>query len=128
MEQLQQYVPVVILACVALLFAFGTLVISVVLGKTGRLTKTKDSAYECGMNPVGAGGARMSVKFYLVAMLFILFDIEVIFMVPWAVVYRSMLAHPATANMIFLSMLSFMGILVVGYIYALKKRAFDWKS
>lgn len=128
MDQLQQYVPVVILACIALLFAFGTLIVSVVLGKTGRLTKTKDSAYECGMNPVGEGSARMSVKFYLVAMLFILFDIEVIFMVPWAVVYRSLLAHPATTNTIFLSMLSFMGILVVGYIYALKKRAFDWKS
>ncbi|MBI1177965.1 NADH-quinone oxidoreductase subunit A [bacterium] len=128
MEQLQQYVPVVILACIALLFAFGTLIVSVVLGKTGRLSKTKDSAYECGMNPVGEGSARMSVKFYLVAMLFILFDIEVIFMVPWAVVYRSMLAHPATTNTIFLSMLSFMGILVVGYVYALKKRAFDWKS
>lgn len=128
MEQLQQYVPVVILACIALLFAFGTLIVSVVLGKTGRLTKTKDTAYECGMNPVGDGSARLSVKFYLVAMLFILFDIEVIFMVPWAVVYRSMLAHPATTNTIFLSMLSFMGILVVGYVYALKKRAFDWKS
>jgi NADH-quinone oxidoreductase subunit A len=128
MEQLQQYVPVVILACVALLFAFGTLIVSVVLGKTGRLSKTKDSAYECGMNPVGEGGSRMSVKFYLVAMLFILFDIEVIFMVPWAVVYRSMLANPATTNAVFLSMISFMGILLVGYIYALKKRAFDWKS
>lgn len=128
MDQIQQYVPVVILACVALAFAFGTLVISVVLGKTGRLSKTKDSAYECGMNPVGEGSARLSVKFYLVAMLFILFDIEVIFMVPWAVVYRTLLASPATANLIFVSMLSFMAILLVGYIYALKKRAFDWKS
>jgi len=128
MEQLQQYVPVLILLGVALAFAFGTLVASVVLGKSARLTKTKDSAYECGMNPVGEGSARLSVKFYLVAMLFILFDIEVVFMYPWAVVYRSMLAAPATTNMIFFSMLSFMGILVVGYIYALKKRAFDWKS
>lgn len=128
MEQVQQYVPVVVLTGVALAFAFGTLAASVILGKSAQATKTKDSAYECGMNPVGEGNARLSVKFYLVAMLFILFDIEVIFMFPWAVVYRSMLADPATTNMIFFSMLSFMGILVVGYVYALKKRAFDWKS
>jgi NADH-quinone oxidoreductase subunit A len=128
MEQLQQYVPVVILGVVALAFAFGTLAVSVILGKTGRLSATKDSAYECGMMPVGEGSSRMSVKFYLVAMLFILFDIEVVFMFPWAVVYRSMLADPATTNMIFFSMVSFMSILVVGHIYALKKRAFDWRS
>jgi len=128
MEQLEQYVPVVVLTGVALAFAFGTLAASVILGKSAKATKTKDSAYECGMNPVGEGNARLSVKFYLVAMLFILFDIEVIFMFPWAVVYRSMLADPATTNIIFFSMLSFMGILVVGYVYALKKRAFDWKS
>lgn len=128
MEQMQQYVPVLILTLLALAFAFGTLFVSVILGKAGRLTRTKDSAYECGMNPVGEGSARLSVKFYLVAMLFILFDIEVVFMFPWAVVYRSMLADPATTNVIFFAMVSFIGILVVGYVYALKKRAFDWKS
>lgn len=128
MSQLQQYVPVLILAVIALGFAFGTLALSVVLGKKGKRSRTKDSAYECGMNPVGEGGARLSVKFYLVAMLFILFDIEVVFMFPWSVVYKSMLADPATANVIFFSMLSFIGILIVGYVYALKKRAFDWKS
>jgi len=128
MSQLQQYVPVLILAVIALGFAFGTLAISVILGKQGKLSKTKDSAYECGMNPIGEGGARLSVKFYLVAMLFILFDIEVVFMFPWSVVYKSMLADPATADLIFFSMLSFIGILLVGYVYALKKRAFDWKS
>lgn len=128
MEQLQQYVPIAILAVIALGFAFGTLALSVLLGKAGKLNRTKDSAYECGMVPVGDGSARLSVKFYLVAMLFILFDIEVVFMFPWAVVYRSMLANPATTNLVFFSMLSFIGILVVGYIYAVKKRAFDWKS
>jgi NADH-quinone oxidoreductase subunit A len=79
------------------------------------------------MQPVGEGSSRLSVKFYLIAMLFILFDIEVIFMFPWAVVYKSMLANPATTNVIFFSMLSFMGVLVIGYIYAFKKRAFDWR-
>ncbi|HAV62647.1 MAG TPA: NADH-quinone oxidoreductase subunit I [Verrucomicrobiales bacterium] len=127
-EQLQQYVPVLILGAIALLFAGGNLVLSVVLGKKGRLSKTKDSAYECGMNPIGEGSSRLSVKFYLVAMLFILFDIEVIFMFPWAVVYKSMLADPAMANTIFVSMISFIGVLAVGYVYAVKKRAFDWKS
>lgn len=126
--QLQQYVPILILGAIALAFAGGNLVLSVLLGKTGRLSKTKDSAYECGMLPIGEGSSRMSVKFYLIAMLFILFDIEVVFMFPWAVVYKSMLANPATTNTIFFSMLSFMGVLAVGYIYALKKRAFDWKS
>jgi len=64
----------------------------------------------------------------LVAMLFILFDIEVVFLYPWAVVYREMLGSEATRNLIFFSMVSFLGILFVGYIYALKKRAFDWKQ
>jgi NADH-quinone oxidoreductase subunit A len=63
-----------------------------------------------------------------VAMLFILFDIEVVFMYPWAVIYKEMLKDPATRNMILGSMVSFLGILFVGYIYALKKKAFDWKS
>jgi NADH-quinone oxidoreductase subunit A len=91
-------------------------------------SKIKDTAYEGGMLPVGEGSTRMSVKFYLVAMLFILFDIEVVFMYPWAVVYKSMLAEEATRNLILGSMVSFLGILFVGYIYAVKKRAFDWKS
>jgi len=78
--------------------------------------------------PIGEGNTRLSVKFYLVAMLFILFDIEVVFLYPWAVVYKQMLANPATRNLIFGSMVSFLGILFVGYIYALKKRAFDWKN
>ena len=107
-------------------FAFGTLVISVVVGKRGKRSRIKDSAYECGMLPVGEGSSRMSVKFYLVAMLFILFDIEVVFLYPWAVVYRDMLRDHA--NLIFGSMLTFIGILLVGYIYALKKKAFDWKN
>ena len=119
--QLEQYLPVVILGLVAVLFAAGTLAASVIFGKVGRRSRTKDSAYECGMLPVGDGNARLSVKFYLVAMLFILFDIEVVFLFPWAVVYREMLQDPATRNLIFGSMISFLGILFVGYLYALKK-------
>jgi NADH-quinone oxidoreductase subunit A len=127
-SQLNQYVPVLLLGLVALTFAFGTLLISVIVGWRGKRTKIKDTAYECGMLPVGEGNTRMSVRFYLVAMLFILFDIEVVFLYPWAVVYRDMLSEPATHNLILGSMVSFLGILFIGYIYALKKRAFDWKS
>ena len=127
-DQLNQYVPVLLLALVAVGFAVGTLLVSVIVGWKSKRSKIKDTAYECGMLPIGEGSTRMSVKFYLVAMLFILFDIEVVFMYPWAVVYREMLHDTATRNMILGAMLSFLGVLFVGYIYALKKRAFDWKS
>jgi NADH-quinone oxidoreductase subunit A len=125
-SQLTQYVPVLILGLVAVGFSAGTLILSVVVGKLGKRSRIKDSAYECGMLPIGESGARMSVKFYLVAMLFILFDIEVVFLYPWAVVYKDMLRD--NANLIFGSMLTFLAVLFVGYIYALKKKAFDWKS
>ena len=127
-SQLEQYIPVLMLLAAAVGFAGGTLVISVLLGKFGKRTRAKDIAYECGKDPIGSNTGRFSVKFYLVAMLFILFDIEVVFMYPWAVVYKDMLADHATRNMILGSMISFLGILFVGYIYAVKKKAFDWKS
>ena len=127
-SQLDQYIPVLLLALVAILFAAGTLGVSVLVGWRSKRNKMKDTAYECGMLPIGEGNTRMSVRFYLVAMLFILFDIEVVFMYPWAVVYREMLQDAATRSLIFGGMISFLGILFVGYLYALKKKAFDWKS
>jgi NADH-quinone oxidoreductase subunit A len=127
-KQFLQYVPVLILFLVATAFAAGALVFSYLLGTWGKRTKIKDTAYECGMLPVGEGNSRLSVKFYLVAMLFILFDIEVVFLYPWAVVYRELLAKPETSTAVAVSMFSFLGILLVGYIYALKKKAFDWKN
>ena len=126
--QIKEYIPVLLLGMVAVVFAFAVLGLSVLFGAKGKRNRTKDTAYECGMLPVGEGNTRLSVKFYLVAMLFILFDIEVVFLYPWAVVYRQMLADAATKNLILGSMISFLGILFVGYIYALKKRAFDWKN
>jgi NADH-quinone oxidoreductase subunit A len=125
-DQQVEYLPVLMLGVLAVLFSAGMLVGSVILGKKGRRPPIKDTAYECGMLPVGQGSTRMSVKFYLVAMLFILFDIEVVFLYPWAVVYKQMLQD--NAALILGSMLSFMGILFVGYLYAVKKRAFDWKG
>jgi len=126
LNQLSQYVPVLMLIALAICFAFGILIMSVVLGKVGKRSAIKDTAYECGMLPIGEGSTRLSVKFYLVAMLFILFDIEVVFLYPWAVVYKQMLVENSAA--IFGSMISFLVILFVGYIYALKKKAFDWKG
>src|SRR5258708_37180650 len=91
-DQLRQYVPVLMLFALAVLFSFGMLGRSVVLGKKGKRSKIKDTAYECGRLPVAEGKARMSGKFYLVAMLLILFDIEAMFLYPWAVIYREMFA------------------------------------
>src|SRR5881227_3502825 len=125
-SQLKQYIPVLLLGLVAVVFAFGTLFISVLFGAKGKRSRIKDTPYECGMLPVGEGTLRLSVKFYLVAMLFILFDIEVVFLYPWAAVYKAMLK--TNGPLIMGSMFSFLGILFVGYLYALKKQAFDWKS
>lgn len=125
-SQLLQYLPVLMLLMLAIVFSAGMLIGSVILGKKGKRPPIKDTPYECGMLPVGPGSTRMSVKFYLVAMLFILFDIEVVFLYPWAVVYRQMLQE--NGGMILGAMLSFIAVLLVGYIYALKKHAFDWKA
>lgn len=130
----ESYVPVFLQIVMGLLFAVTTLGASVAMGKRGRRTPAKDAPYECGKDPIGPTHSRFSVKFYLVAMLFILFDIEVVFMYPWAVIYRDMLWHPDLLNPdktqfnpgIFYSMFSFIGILFVGFLYALKKKAFDW--
>ncbi len=127
-SQLAQYTAVLMLLVLAIVATGGMLALSAILGKRGARSRIKDTAYECGMIPVGEGSTRMSVRFYIVAMLFILFDVEVVFLYPWAVVYRAMLADPTTRNLILGSMVSFLAILFVGYLYALKKGAFDWKA
>ncbi len=131
-SQLQEYVPVLMVFLVAAGFAFGMLFLSIFVGNLVNKWRRKhlpikDVAYECGMLPVGEGNSRLSVKFYLVALLFVLFDIEVVFLYPWATVYREMLTNAATRNQILFSMLSFLGVLFIGYVYALKKGAFNWK-
>lgn len=123
---IKDYLPILIQVLVAVGFAFGSLLFSVIIGRHGRKNATKDTAYECGMLPLGEAQPRFSVKFYLVAMLFILFDIEVVFMYPWAVVYRDFIVQDGP--LIFWSMLSFVTILTVGYVYAIMKGALDWKS
>ncbi len=121
---LHEYLPILLQIVVAILFAASALFVSVLVGKTRKRTPAKDTAYECGMIPQGEGHPRFSVKFYLVAMLFILFDLEIVFMYPWAVVYRDAIKQ---SSVIFWSMLSFITILMVGYVYALKKGALDFR-
>src|SRR5258707_14772550 len=123
--RLGAYLPMLLELIVAGGFTVSALVVSVLLGKTGRRTPAKDTAYECGMVPQGEAQPRFSVKFYLVAMLFILFDLEIVFMYPWAVVYKEAIAQ---SSVIFWSMLSFITILMVGYVYALKKCPLDWRK
>jgi NADH-quinone oxidoreductase subunit A len=123
---IQDYLPILLQAIVAIGFAVAALAVSVLLGKAGRRNAAKDTAYECGMIPEGEAQPRFSVKFYLVAMLFILFDIEIVFMYPWAVAYTDFIA--TKGPLIFWSMLSFISVLTVGYAYALKKGVLDWRS
>lgn len=123
---IQDYIPVLLHALVAIGFATAALLANLVVGRAGTRTATKDMAYECGMIPEAGPQPRFSVKFYLVAMLFILFDIEIVFMYPWAVVYQPFVAEFGPS--ILWHMLSFILILLFGYIYAIKKGALDWSG
>ena len=123
---MKEYLPIFLQVIVAIGFAASALIFSVLMGKSAKSNKAKDSAYECGMPAIGEAQPRFSVKFYLVAMLFILFDIEIVFMYPWAVVYREFLAEHGRT--IFWSMLCFVSVLTVGYVYAIKKGALEWNK
>lgn len=124
--QLYDYLPILLMFVVAGGFAVGNVLLSTLVGQRKR-TRTKLMPYECGKDPVGSARVRFSVKFYLIAMIFILFDIEVIFLVPWAAVFKSLAAQgPAMRWFVYLEMMVFVGLLLVGYIYVVKKGAFDW--
>jgi NADH-quinone oxidoreductase subunit A len=104
--------------------ALGTLLGPVLLGKKRKHSPVKDAPYECGMPASTEAHARFSVKFYLVAMLFILFDIEVVFFLGWAAVYRELLKE--IGIQILVGAVIFLVILEVGHIYIWKKGALDW--
>ena len=128
-EQLQQYVPVGLLLLVAIGFATATLLAPLIIGKPRVHNPVKDSPYECGLPPMTDAHTRFSVKFYLIAMLFIVFDIEVVFMLGWAAVFRDMIKPVAAGGIgikMLLGALLFLGILEVGHVYAWKKGALDW--
>jgi NADH-quinone oxidoreductase subunit A len=115
------YFPVLLQALIAMAVAAGMLGASYLLGKRVR-NKVKDMPYECGITPVGNARERFSVKFYLVGMLFILFDIEAIFLYPWVVVYRELKMFA------FVEMLIFIVLILSGFYYIWKKGALDWSE
>ena len=114
----EEYFPVLLQALVAMLLAAGLITVSYLLGKRVK-NRVKDMPYESGIVPTGDARQRFSVKFYLVAMLFIVFDIEAIFLYPWAVVYRELLMPG------FIEMLIFVILILSGFFYIWKKGALD---
>ncbi len=123
---LHVYVPLLIHLLAAVALAGALTVASVVVGWR-RPSRAKQQAYECGMEPTGDARQPFSVKFYLVAMVFILFDVEAIFLLPWAYVFRDMTRMSAGIGMYgFVEMIIYIGVLLVGYLYLWKKGALDW--
>ena len=113
------YFPIVVQIVIAFAVAAGLIAASTLLGKRAR-SPLKDTPYESGMAPVGSARERFSVKFYLVGMIFILFDIEAVFLYPWAVVYRQLKLFG------FFEMAIFVALILVGFFYVYKKGALDW--
>lgn len=122
------YLPILLMFGVAAGFAVVNVFISQYIGQRKR-TRTKMMPYECGKDPVGTARERFSVKYYLIAMIFILFDIEVIFLIPWAVVFRTF-TSPSVGlrTLIYAEMMIFVLLLLAGYVYVVKKGALDWSE
>lgn len=114
-----RYIPLLIQFGIALVLAMGMVLASTLLGKH-RYTRAKFTPYECGMTPVGDSRERFSVKFYLVAMLFILFDVEAVFLYPWAIIFKDLKIFG------FVEMMVYIAILLVGLWYVWKKGVLDW--
>jgi NADH-quinone oxidoreductase subunit A len=120
---IEEYIPIFIVLAVAIIF--GTVVVwsSTLIGPQ-RPNREKTSTYESGMKPVGTARERISIKYYLVAMFFIIFDLEVIFIYPWAVEFKRLFGQNGIS--VFISMLIFLIVLELGYLYAYKKGGFKW--
>ena len=125
------YAPIGIMFLVAIGFAASQILVTQLVGPRKR-TATKLMPYECGKDPVGSARERFSIKFYTVAVIFLLFDIEVLFIIPFAVAFKSLLAAEKTGAAIafgtiaLLEILVFIATLIVGYVYVWKKGTFDW--
>jgi len=117
----QTYFPVLVQVVIAMALAAGLIGASTLLGKRAK-SPLKDTPYESGMAPVGSARERFSVKFYLVGMIFILFDIEAVFLYPWAVVYRELKLFA------FAEMFIFVALVLIGFFYVWKKGALDWSA
>ena len=120
---MQPYIPLLMLIGLAIVAGITMIVLSHFLGPR-RPTEVKERPYESGMPPLGDAHERFSVKFYLVAVLFILFDIETVFLIPWAVIFMG--NGTASTGFLLVEMLAFLLILFVGYIYVWKRGAFQW--
>ena len=121
------YIPLVLQVLVALGVACGMVGASFFIGKH-KNSRTKGGAYECGMDPVGDARGRFSVRFYMVAMLFILFDVEAVFMLPWAVIFRKLPAITGSRMFGFNEMIVYLGFVAVGLFYVWKKGILDWSN
>ena len=117
----ETYFPVLVQIAIAVVVAGALVALSYLIGKRVK-DRVKDSPYECGIAPTGSARERFSVKFYLVGIVFILFDIEAVFLYPWAVVYRELKMFA------FVEMLLFVVLILVGFFYVWKKGALDWSS
>ncbi len=128
---LQTYYPVLIFLLVVVGFAAANLVLTHLPLKPGRRTAVKLMPYESGMDPVGDARQRFDVKFYLIAILFLVFDVELLFLYPWAVATthspEGVLLPVALRDPIFWEMLAFLAILAVAYVYAWRKGVFRWR-
>jgi NADH-quinone oxidoreductase subunit A len=122
-----QYLPLLLQILAALGMGAGMVIASWFVGRH-RNTATKLAPYECGIEPVGNARGRFSVRFYMVAMLFILFDVEIVFMMPWAVIYRKLPAITGSRFFGFWEMLVYMGFLAVGLYYILRKGILNWSK
>jgi NADH-quinone oxidoreductase subunit A len=127
---LMDYAPIAVMFIVAAGFGASQLMVTQLIGPRKR-TATKLMPYECGKDPVGSARDRYSIKFYTVAVIFLLFDIEVLFMIPFAVAFKELMAQQkisgiAFGTIAFIEILIFVATLVVGYIYVWKKGTFDW--
>jgi NADH-quinone oxidoreductase subunit A len=120
-----RYLPLLIHMLIALGIAAGMIILSTILGKR-RASRAKFQQYECGITPTGDAAQRFSVRFYLVAMLFILFDVEAIFLYPWAVIFRDLTAKYGMFG--FWEMVVYIGIVLVGFFYIWKKGVLDWNK
>jgi NADH-quinone oxidoreductase subunit A len=115
-----EYLAILIYVAIAVVFALFAIAASALLGQK-KPTAIKQSPYECGVTTIGPTYRRIPVKYYIIAMLFLLFDIEVVFLYPWAVVFKEFKVFA------FISMAVFIGILLVAYIYIWKKGALEWE-
>jgi NADH-quinone oxidoreductase subunit A len=122
-NQLLPYLPVLMQLLIAIAIGTGMIVLSAILGQR-KYSRVKMQAYECGITPTGDAQHRFSVKFYLVAMLFILFDVEAIFLIPWAVVYKQLLRENGLFGL--WEMMIYIAIVLVGFFYIWKKGVIDW--